>query len=92
MRPARTIPEPLGARIVDSAPLWCVRSRRRSLLAFRTPLAIREYTAGCPRYVLMHNDVGASKPAYYGHRSLRVLEEHAREILAEALRALEGEA
>ena len=59
-------------------------------MAFRTPLVVREYTAGCPRYVLMHNDVGTPRPVYYAHRSLRALEEHAREILAEALRAMEG--
>ena len=86
------MPEALGARIADANPLWCVATSRRSLLAFRTPLVIREYTAGCPRYVLMHTDAGASRPTYYGHRSLKALEEHAREILSEAVRALEGQA
>lgn len=61
-------------------------------MAFRTPLVVREYTAGCPRYVLLHNEVRTPRPVYDVHRSLRALEEHAREILAEALRALEGEA
>lgn len=89
MKPPRRIPEPLGARIVESTPLWYVATPRRSLLAFRMPLAIREYTAGCPRFVLMHNDAGASKPVYYAHRSRKSLEEHARAILVEALRALE---
>lgn len=90
MRRVRTIPEPLGARIADSPPLWYVATPRRSLVAFRTPLGVREYVAGCPRYVLMHNDMGADRPAYYGHRSLRSLEEHARELLVVALRALEA--
>ena len=92
MRRSRTIPEPLGSRIAESSPLWTVATRRRSLRAFRTPLLLREYTAGCPRYVLTYNDVRALRPAYYGHRSLKALEEHAREILGEALRSLEGAA
>lgn len=90
MSRVRVVPERLGARISESNPLWYLTTPRRSLLAFRTPLMVREYTTGCPRYVLMHNDVRTAKPVYYAHRSLKSLEEHAREILAEALRAVEG--
>ena len=86
------MPEPLGSRIAEANPLWYVATPRRSLLAFRSPLAVREYVAGCPPYVLMHNEVGAPKPVYYGHRSRKALEEHAREILIDALRSLEARA
>ena len=92
MSRVRVVPDALGSRIAEGNPLWYVATPKRSLLAFRTPLSVREYTAGCPRYVLMHNDVGAERPAYYGHASMRRMEEHAREILCEALRHLEASA
>ena len=71
--------------------MWYAATRRRSIAAFRAPLALLEYVAGCPRYMLMHTEMRAARPVYYGHRSLKRLEEHARELLVAALRAAEGE-
>lgn len=89
MRRGRAIPAALGARIAQGTPLWLAETRRRALSAYRSPLSVQEYVAGCPRYVLAYVEAGRA-PTYYGHRSVRSIEEDARELLVSILRTLEG--
>lgn len=90
MKPPRKLAAALGSRLAGNARiLWSGHTARRSLVALEVGAVARESIVGCPRWVLAHTTQGR-EAEYWGYRSLKQLEEHARALLLAALSRLEA--